>query len=76
MSANGYEFVDDGVSARAVISKKRARSEPDSSDSESDSEDDAPWHTLPEAVRMRAELEARLADLDDPFVGHEDFIQL
>ena len=48
----------------------------DSSDSESDSEDDAPWHTLPEAVRMRAELEARLADLDDPFVGHEDFIQL
>ena len=50
--------------------------EPDSSDSESDSDDDAPWHTLPEAVRMRAELEARLADLDDPFVGHEDFIQL
>ena len=42
----------------------------------SDDEDDAPWHTLPEAVRMRAELEARLADLDDPFIGHEDFIQL
>ena len=42
----------------------------------SDDEDDAPWHTLPEAVRMRAELAARLADLDDPFIGHEDFIQL
>jgi hypothetical protein len=28
------------------------------------------------SMRMRAELEARLADLDDPFIGHEDFIQL